>query len=137
MRLPELRCKELISYLALHWANCSNDLEVFQRGITVPPIPTVYLLLDSRDTIKYVGHSSCLTRRIAQHVANPGKEKLLWTKIGYFAPKIISKHRRLQVESALIALAVPEGNKVIGVKKLKNDNWADITWTVRRKARLR
>ena len=132
MRVNELRFRELIEYISVFWGNTEAKLTKWERGRTLPMIPTVYLLVDDKDTIVYVGQTSCLRRRIAQHVSSPRKEKLSWASVYCFSPQVMSQHRRLQIETVLAALAIPKGNRLIALRRTRYDNWREVRWSVSR-----
>ena len=132
MKITELRFKELIEYLSVFWSNTEDKLMKWERGRTLPMIPTVYLLVDEKDNIVYVGQTSCLRRRIAQHVSSPRKEKLSWAAVYCFSPQVMSQHRRLQLETVIAALAVPKGNSLIALRRTRYNNWREVRWSVRR-----
>lgn len=132
MKTTELRWKELVEYCALFWANCEKQLQTWRRGMTLPATPTVYCLVNAKDVIVYVGQTSCLRRRIAQHVSNPRIERLEWDSVHVFAPQILSQHRRLQIEAVLMALAVPKGNQLLALRRTKEYHWREVRWRVQR-----
>ena len=132
MKTTELRWKTIVEYLALQWGNCEKQLQVWERGRTLPMIPTVYCLVNALDSIQYIGQTSCLRRRIAQHVSDPRKEKLKWDRVLCFSPRILAQHRRLQIEATLTALAVPPGNSLIALRRTRYNNWTEVRWRVSR-----
>ncbi len=137
LKTTTLRWKLAVEYLALYWGNCQEALDVYERGRTLPSVPTVYCLVNDKDQIVYVGQTGCLRRRIAQHVSDPKKERLRWSTVQCFSPQIVNLHSRLQIEAVLIALSVPRGNQVIALRRKADSQWSEVEWVVRKLVKRR
>jgi hypothetical protein len=130
MRTNTLRFKALVEYLALHVADCEQDITVWHRDRTAPAIATVYLLLDEKHNIVRVGQTCNLRRRLAQLVNNPKVQRLNWTSFAYFAPQIKHVHKRLQVETCLAAVCCPPGNTLIALRRKADTTWREVQWSI-------
>lgn len=130
MKTTELRCKEIVRYLALFFGNCEEELQIWDRARTAPISPTVYLLIDKNDKIVKVGQTNCLRRRLAELAKHPKTERLQWVKYGFFSPQVKNIHVRLQIETALAALAVPPGNPLIALRRRATSQWREVQWSI-------
>lgn len=130
MRTNTLRFRALVEYLALHVANCEQELTILDRERTMPIIGTVYLLLNDKGDILRVGQTNNLRRRMAQLVNNPKVQRLNWTSVGFFAPQIKNIHKRLQVETCLATICCPKGNGLIALRRKADGTWREVQWSI-------
>lgn len=126
MRLDDVCAREI-----LHWVNLRSD----QGGLSsadaasVPPIPTVYLLVDPTHTlIYYVGQSNNLRKRMLAHLHDPKKGGAGWDgEVMYLVPGIESTDLRLEMEAHLILALRPQLNQAL-MLNLRGRRLVEIRW---------
>lgn len=85
----------------------------------VDPVPAVYLLYKNDDLI-YIGQSSNLRARLADHARTKGHDKFEW----YHEPDLVS---RIKTESVLILALSPTLNRALNLGLDKGRVW-EIRW---------
>lgn len=133
MKITNGQFLDLTTMLAAEWFDQCPELTCHPRGGgALPALPTVYLLVRSDDTIVYVGHTSDLLRRSRRHECDPHIAALGHDRYYYFEPGIKTKTGRLSLETTLIALCRPIGNRAIMLRLGKQQQLSEIRFKTRR-----
>lgn len=115
--------KDLLNH-ALNWDNWAPD------GDIEPGTPGVYALFDDGVPV-YIGHSSNLPRRLAQH-DHEGSKSYSSTKVYHRNPQLSSESFRLQLESLLILYYLPKYNKGLNLGFASPGKVWEIKWSRKR-----
>lgn len=134
-RLDDTRHRELIRTLAVYYVDQDDQLAHVVRGERAPELPTVYLLC-AESKVVYVGQTHNLRIRLAQHEGNSRVRNTGWDRTFYFRPGIVSRHKRLVVETCLIVTMLPPANQAVLLRKNRFGNLCPVRFskTLRRKA---
>lgn len=137
-RLSQHKVRRLIEALAEDWCDCLTELEEIPRcGGVKPELGTVYILSNADREVLYVGQTKNLQKRLRQHECKPRIHLLDWDRVFYFHPGIGHVHRRLIVETVLIATCCPPGNLAILLKLTKSRTWTPIRFPRTRREQFR
>jgi hypothetical protein len=133
VKLTARPAQRLVALLARDWIDQEDQLAYCGRGCVVPELGTVYILCNQRNEPLYVGHSSRLRLRLAQHEANPRIAATAWDGTFFFIPGQEQLHKRLLAETILIAALCPPLNRGIQLQRGKGGRWYERPCWSRRK----
>jgi hypothetical protein len=110
--MAENRIMMLIDVLLREWVPLGNGVAQANCIALLPHQPTIYILT-REGAIVYVGQTSDLKIRIAQHNHNARMINARWDTVHWFSPGVPDLSLRLQLETILICACLPERNRAV------------------------
>lgn len=132
MKITARAVQRLVALLATDWIDQEDALAYLPRGGVAPDLGTVYILSTESDEVLYVGQTSRLKMRLAQHEANPRMAGTAWAGTWFCIPGQEAQCKRLVAETILIAALNPPLNKGIQLQRGKGGRWIERLWRRRR-----